>query len=186
MQTTRNKITTLLTALFLTTGVVGAAPALDAPEACQFRAPTPESYTWDFSSEATELFEQVEVRAQRIQAFTSELDAFTRTSELPSWESHALELQWIRNELNRMGADVCRLARIQHVVDSAQKPVIARIQLRATNLEELLETSLAQFNERPETEKILPDYAERIDRMYREAVELEDAAEALDSRESAD
>ncbi len=185
MQTNKNKIATLLTALCLTVGA-GAVSAAEIPQACQYRAPTPESYTWDFSSEATDLFQEVERRAVRIQSSAAELDAFTRSYDLPSWESHATELQKMRLELNAIGEDACRLARIRRVVEPEQQRMIDRIQLRAINLEKMLTASIDQFNDWPQRTKLQPDYAERIDRMYVEAGELEDAAEGLAGYESAD
>ncbi len=185
MQTNKNKLATLLTALGLTVGA-GAASAAEIPQACQYRTPTAESYTWDFSSEATELFQEVERRADRIQTSAAELDAFTRGFDLLSWEAHAIELEKMRLELNAIGEDACRLARIRRVVEPEQQRMIDRIRLRAANLEKMLAASIDQFNEWPQRTKAQQDYAERVDRMYVEAGELEDAAEGLASYESAD
>ena len=183
MQTkTKNTVTVLTTALCLSAGAAGAA---SIPAACEYRAPTAESETWDYVSEAAELFEDTERRARRIQRYSGNL-SHTRVAELSSWEAHGVELAQIRDEVNALNEDLCRLARIQRVVMPRQQAVIDRIQERAANLGALTNRSIAEFNERPPAKWILPEYAEGVDRIYNEAVELEAATMSWSAFESSD
>ena len=109
-----------------------------APRTCMTGAPTAESHTWNFSQEATNLLNGIQLDAWRIQTRSDELRSYNGQEPLEiSWQMNGDKLIAIKHDVNDMGAKLCRLETIRRVVKPWQQQAIdhnARlVQLMADN-----------------------------------------------------
>ena len=95
---------------------VSALPAAAAPvHECVSPKPTAASYTWDFKSEANTIFKDVQSDAQQAMDHADNLQSFAGDNGL-SWEAHAYQLEYLKNDINDIGAKLCRLETIRPTV----------------------------------------------------------------------
>ena len=96
-------------------------------EACPTNGvPTAQSYTWNFSGEATNLLSNVRNDAMKIRTHSEKLDSFERQPDLINWQVDASQLAQIKSEVNDMSAKLCRLEAIRGSVMPWQKRAIDR------------------------------------------------------------
>jgi hypothetical protein len=105
--------------------VIPASAAVVA-HACVAAAPTSASNTWDFKGEANTIFQAVQDDAGQALDHADELQAFARDYRV-SWDSHENQLSFLKEEVNDMGARLCRLETIRRVVAPWQQKEIDRI-----------------------------------------------------------
>jgi hypothetical protein len=101
---------------------MSAAPRSQALS-CQVGTPSAESYTWNFQAEAQALLETVVSDAREVQDHADHLHGMMLEPEI-SWQSHALELSQIRDEVNDLGQKLCRLETIRRVTSPWERKAI--------------------------------------------------------------
>ncbi len=90
---------------------------------CALGTPTAQSYTWNFPSEAQELLTDIASDAREARIHTDNLDRFAIDPNI-SWQSHAVELNAVRDAVNDMGTKLCRLEMIRRVAVPWEKKAI--------------------------------------------------------------
>jgi hypothetical protein len=93
---------------------------------CQASAPTALSKTWNFPKEATDLLNSVRFRADAAQRDSEGLARLSRYDQL-DWEIYSNHLARIRNDVNKMGENLCRLQVIRRAALPWQQHEIDRI-----------------------------------------------------------
>jgi hypothetical protein len=88
--------------------------------------PTAASYTWDFKGEANTIFKDIQSDARDAVDHAGILQSYALDSQL-SWDAHAEELEYLKSDINDIGAKLCRLQTIRRVVAPWQQNVIDRI-----------------------------------------------------------
>jgi hypothetical protein len=109
-------------ALFAGAVLLPAATA-SMNRSCALGTPTAQSYTWNFPSEAQELLSDIASDAREARIHTDNLDRFAIDPNV-SWESHAVELNAVRDAVNDMGTKLCRLETIRRVALPWEKKAI--------------------------------------------------------------
>ncbi|MEX2263244.1 MAG: hypothetical protein WD696_14905 [Bryobacteraceae bacterium] len=149
-------------------------------------APTPESYTWDFSGEASRLLEDLEFRARNVAFHSDRLVSYARRPLDLSYETQASELTQAKEHINAMGEILCRLQRIAYVTDPWQREAIYDVLPAAQTLARSTEEAIELLNEK-RSSGYMPLYEESVADMYAEGkriAETVDASVALaDARE---
>ena len=112
--------------------------------------PTAESYTWNFSEEAADLLARVESQASTVSDHAEKLAQFANRPEL-SWRSHARELTAIREEVNDMGRNLCRLQAIRHTVSPWQRQAINRVTPLLATIAQNTERAVMTLNDNHNT-----------------------------------
>ena len=118
----------LFSYLKLCGGLVSAALLLPAAPrsrilSCPVGTPTPESYHWNFQTEAQGLLDDVTTEARKVRDNADQLKGMMSNAEY-GWESEAFELDQIRNEINDMGQKLCRLETIRRVASPWERKAI--------------------------------------------------------------
>ena len=118
---------------WLRTGaVVGAmvlAPAVSMAarlKSCLAEPATPESYTQNFSGEATRLLNDMRYDAHKVAYHADNLENFATNTEI-DWQLHADQLTRIKHEVNDMGQRLCRLEAIEGAVAPWQRTAIRQV-----------------------------------------------------------
>ena len=113
---------TTLRMLFVGTCVAGAMVVFTpmakagAVHECVSASPTAESETWDFKGEANVIFRDIRSDAEQALNHADQLQSFARDPGM-SREAHAGELDALKEEVNDIGAKLCRLETIQRVLE---------------------------------------------------------------------
>lgn len=114
---------------YLSLGALFFAGALFLPAAavmnrsCALGTPTAASYTWNFRSEAQGLIGDIAVDAREARIHADNLDGFALDSDI-SWQTHAVELDAVRDAVNDMGTKLCRLETIKRVASPWERKAI--------------------------------------------------------------
>lgn len=159
-------------------GAMLALPFLAAGAAklCQPGAVTPESYTWDFRSETNELFDEIRVRAHRVQDHAATLESFTRSMSQPSWQSHAGELTQVKAQVNEMGEDLCRLHTIRRVTEPWQQNAIDSITPKIVKMAARTESMIGFVNDHRQN-LAHPNYRDDAMVLYEQSIALRKTAD---------
>jgi hypothetical protein len=154
-------------------GAMLALPVLTAgaAELCLPGPVTPESYTWNFKSETNEIFDDIRVRAHRVQDHAATLESFTRSMGQPSWQSHAGELTQAKTQANAMGEELCRLHSIRRVTEPWQQNAIDHITPRIVKLAARTESMIDFVNEHRQN-LVHPDYRDDAIVLYEQSKAL--------------
>ena len=165
-----------LRALFVSGFISAAMVAFAAPRSgtpvheCVPGTPTVASYTWDFKGEANTIFQDIESDADQALDHADKLQTFALESGL-DWETHAEQLDALRDEVNDMGTKLCRLETIRRVVAPWQQAEIDRIattaRLMAVNTEDAI-----QFLNGHQGELWLAEYRTDTNHIFEEAQTL--------------
>ncbi len=117
------------------------ASAATASHQCVAAEPTAASYTWDFKGEANTIFKDIQSDAQDALYHADMLQSFARDNQM-TWDAHADELEYLKAEINDIGAKLCRLQTIRRVVAPWQQNEIDQIvtdtQLMADNAQDAI------------------------------------------------
>jgi hypothetical protein len=97
-----------------------------ADHTCNPGVPTPESYTHDFSKEADQLLTNIRTQAYAVKEDADGLGILSRFNDV-SWERDSGRLARVREYVNAMGEDLCRLDQIRRVALPWQRQEIDRI-----------------------------------------------------------
>jgi hypothetical protein len=165
--------------LFVSTCALAAAVALVGPgmaaavHECVPGSPTAASYTWDFKAEANSIFQELETLARQTRGDAEQLQTFSR-DEGVSWETQGDQLDIIRQEINDMGAKLCRLESIRRALAPWQQAEVDRIaqdvQLMADNAQDAI-----VYLDNHEQALWMPTYQKYSNNLYREAGALTDS-----------
>jgi hypothetical protein len=132
------RLATLVAAAMLVAPGVSLAAT---PPQCSSAEPTAASYTWDFHKEASDLLNGLRVDARKARSAADQLRAFENEPEI-SWQSHADRLAQIKNEVNDMGAKLCRLEAIRSAAlpwqQKAIDDVAPAVRLMADNVDDAI------------------------------------------------
>ena len=125
-------------------GAIVLTPAISMAarvQSCVAGPATPESYTWDFSREATGLLNDMRYDAQRVAHHATNLEDFAMNSDI-DWQFHADQLTKIKREVDDMGKRLCRLEVIEGAVAPWQQAAINQmapvVQLMADNTDDAI------------------------------------------------
>jgi hypothetical protein len=159
-------------ALAATVMLVGPGMAAAVHE-CVPGSPTAASYTWDFKAEANSIFQELETLARHTRGDAEQLQTFSR-DEGVSWETQGDQLDIIRQEINDMGAKLCRLESIRRALAPWQQAEVDRIaqdvQLMADNAQDAI-----VYLDNHEQALWMPTYQKYSNNLYREAGALTDS-----------
>lgn len=159
---------------FLAILVLPAVTFAATQPVCKCGPPTPESYKWDFSKEATGLLYQMHGDAYQAENAADRLESFYRQPELIDWQTDAGVLNRESYWENDMARILCRLRTIQRVLPAGQQ---AEIHALAPPVIELTDSTQAaiQFLRRHETQLVLAQHEGYVTDMYNEASRVEAA-----------
>ena len=94
--------------------------------ACAPGEPTAASYTWDFKAEADQIFKEVQADARDAMDHADTLETYIDDPYL-DWYAHAEQLDDLKQDVNDIGARLCRLETIRRAVAPWQQHVIDNI-----------------------------------------------------------
>ena len=132
--------------------------------------PTAASYTWDFKSEANTIFKDVQSDARQALDHAGELQSFTRDNNL-SWKTHADQLEYLKSDIDDIGAKLCRLETIRRVVAPWQQHVIDRIGTSVRLMADNAQAAILFVNTN-QNELRIPAYRDYLNNLYNEATTL--------------
>jgi len=113
--------------------LVVPAGLMASQQPCQTSAPTALSKIWNFPKEATELLKEVRPKAYAAELDAEGLASLSRFNDV-SWERNSGHIERIRDEVNAMGKDRCRLQEIRRVALPWQQREIDRITPRLKDM----------------------------------------------------
>jgi hypothetical protein len=106
---------------------IAAVPAgAAAANGCVAGKPTAASYTWNFQGEANGIFKEIQSDAEQALYHADKLGSFADDLKL-DWDTDATELDYLRSDINDMGAKLCRLQTIHRGVAPWQQHAIDQI-----------------------------------------------------------
>jgi hypothetical protein len=140
---------------------------------CVPGSPTAASFTWDFKAEANSIFQDLETLARQTSNDADQLQTYDRGNSV-GWEVQADQLDILKQEVNDMGAKLCRLESIRRVLAPWQQTEIDRIagevQLMANNTQD----AIVYLNGHEE-ELWVPTYQKYANNLYKEAEALRES-----------
>lgn len=148
------------------------------PRACVAGKPTPESYTWNFHREASQLLAGIQVDAMNAKNQADRLQNFAMDRNI-GWKIHAGELTSIRAEVDDIGRKLCRLEAIRRAATPWQQKAIDQtaslVRLMAGNADDavaFLNTNEAHF--------WMPTYREYVANLYHESGRLSNSVKTFE------
>ncbi len=130
--------------------VPAAAATHESAHECVAGKPTAASYTRDFKGEANAIFRDVQVDAQQALSHADRLRSFTEDPNL-GWETHASQLEGLKDDINDIGAKLCRLETIRRVLAPWQQREIDQmattVRLMADNAQDAIQFVSAKQDE---------------------------------------
>lgn len=150
--------------------VFAIAPAFGAVKVreCPIRKPTPASYTWNFRQEANNIFTDIQQDAWQAQYHAEVLQSMVGRADELSWLSNLSQLNQIRDAVNHIGAQMCRLETIRRVLAPWQQRTVDRldktVMLMAYNTQDAI-----AFGNIHRTTLWVPTYGKYVNTLYTEA-----------------
>lgn len=141
---------------------------------CAAGVPTAASYTWNFKGEANTIFKDVQADAQQALYHADKLQSFARDSNL-DWQVHAGQLEYLKDEINDLGAKLCRLETIRGVVAPWQQHVIDQIATNARLMADNAQDAIV-FGDKKPRDLWLAKYQKYVNNLYSEANSLTHSA----------
>jgi hypothetical protein len=151
--------------------LASAAFAASQP-VCQCGPPTPESYKWNFSQEASRLLAQLHQNADEVRDSADQLETYGREPFDISWRLDATTLQTMRGQINHMDKVLCRLRIIERVLPAEQQAEINKITPATLELTDTAQAAIT-FLDKNEQRTWLPRYTAYAGEMYSEAGRIE-------------
>jgi hypothetical protein len=99
------------------------------------------------NKEVSRLLEDIKVQAADLQRDSEELESFTRSNT--SWESHAEELNRIKEGINTIGKTIARLQELRNSASPWQQEAIDRISPVARKLASNTTAAIEHLNKEP-------------------------------------
>ena len=115
--------------MYLVFSVLMGSAMLSArtPAPCQSGKPTTESSNWDFPKEASEILSQIRVDSFQIRDSAALLRVDDRNADLVGWQAESDLLSQLRDQVNQMDSNICRLRTIAPMTTAEQQQAINRI-----------------------------------------------------------
>lgn len=142
---------------------------------CRTGPPTPESYTWNFREEASQLLEGTRSRAYQVQMEADLMESFTRQPSI-SWQTHSNSLSQVSEQINDIGEDLCRMHIIRRVTDPWQQETIDRITPEVVALANNTEAAI-EFLKENRANLTHPAYKDYVASLYEGASSLRNHAD---------
>jgi hypothetical protein len=171
-----------LEALFLTGCISAAMMAFAIPataaavQQCPAETPNSASQNWDFKGETNNLFQDIQSDARQALDHADQLQSYADHTGY-TWDTHALQLDALKSEVNHMESKICRLETIRRVDAPWQQAEIDRIastlRLMVDNTEDAI-----LFGSDHQSGLWLGTYRKYTDNLYGEARDL---ARSVDS-----
>ena len=161
------KVVGFLAALSLASAAFAATQPV-----CQCGPPTPESYKWNFSKEASGLLAQLHQDAYGVRDSADKLEGYNREPFLIDWQADGVTLDSIRDEVNKMDQILCRLRIIERVLPPEQQAEINKITPPTLELTNTAQAAI-HYLDRSEDRLFLPSYTAYASEMYSEAGRIE-------------
>lgn len=156
----------LSAALVLTGAPLGAATIQE----CAAGKPTSASQTWNFKSEADNLFQQLETRARQTMDRADQLRSMARNPDT-DWQIHAGQLQQVKMQVNDTAEKLCRLETIRRVLAPWQQKTVDQIarqvQLMADNAQDAI-----AFLDANRGQLWSPTYGKYLSNVYNQAQDM--------------
>jgi hypothetical protein len=137
---------------------------------CVPGSPTAASYTWDFRAEANSIFQDLETLARQARGDADQLVTYNRGHEV-EWEMQADQLNILKQEVNDMGAKLCRLESIRSVLAPWQQAEVDRIAEEVQLMADNTQDAIVYLNAH-EQELWVPTYQNYANNLYTEAGSL--------------
>jgi hypothetical protein len=166
MQRTHLFAVVLLAAMGLGPGVLSAAVTRE----CPVPKATPESYTWNFQREASQLLQRVQLDARLVKRHAATLESEARDPYV-NWRTDGELLTRMRDRIDDMGSVACRLQTIRRVVTPAQKQAIDQSLPLLALLATTTDHTIARLNQN-HMNLWKPDYQHDTQDLYTTAAEL--------------
>src|SRR5258705_10553467 len=99
------------------------------------------------NNEVTQLLEDIKVQAADLQRDSDELESFSRSNV--SWESHAAELEAIKERINKIGQTIQKLQNMRSSASPWQQEAIDRIIPVAQKLPSNTTAAIEHLNQSP-------------------------------------
>jgi len=157
---------TVIAGIRLGGSVFAASPAQQPTARC------PDAVTWDFQKEASGLLGEVQALSGKLRLDAEKLESFPR-SKL-SWESHANQLNLVREHVNQIGDRLKRIQEIRHVTSPWQQQAIDRIVPVAAELASRAQAAIEHLNEN-KSYLFAPTYTDHLSTIAQQAGELTDS-----------
>jgi len=157
---------TVIAAVLLAGSVFAASPA------SQSSAITADALTWGFQKEASGLLGDVQVLSGKLRLDADKLESFPR-SKL-SWESHANQLNLVREHINQIGDRLERLQEIRHVTSPWQQQAIDQVVPVAVELAARTEAAIGHLNEN-KGHLFAPAYVDHLTTISDQAGEMKES-----------
>ena len=150
---------------------VTALPAVAATHhTCPAAVPSSASSTWDFKGEANTLFGEIQSAAGDALFHADQLQTFAADDHI-SWLSHASQWTLIRDDINEIGAKLCRLEAIRSAVLPWQRLEIDRIETIARPMASNAQAAIV-FADSNQRLLWVPSYRQEVTEVYNGAKSL--------------
>ena len=170
----KNMISALVTLL-----LPAAALAMTAP-VCKCGPVTPQSYTWNFSKEATGLLSQMHIDAYHAENLADRIVSFRGERTLMGWREDAGLLTREKYWDNKMDTTLCRLRLIKRVLPPGQQAEINKLAPAAIEVSDTTQATIHFLNHH-EDQLWRPSYTGLTEDIAQEAGRVE-AATAYPNR----
>jgi len=157
----------LISAAIAVAAVPGTAPAV---QSCAIGRPTAASYTWDFKREANSILEEVQSDARQAMNHADQLQSLEVDPNV-SRETHAAQLNDLKDEINDIGAKLCRLETIRRMVSPWQQRVIDQVATTTRLMADNAQDAIALYNDNPGELKF-PTYWHYTSNLYNQSKTL--------------
>jgi hypothetical protein len=160
--------TLFISSLVSTAIAVAAVPATaPAAQGCAIGKPTAASYSWDFKGEANAIFKEVALETRQAMDQADRLMSLEVDPNV-SRETHAAQLNDLKDEINDIGAKLCRLETIRRMVSPWQQRVIDQVATTSRLMVDNAQDAIALCNDNPEELKF-PTYWHYTNNLYNES-----------------
>jgi hypothetical protein len=137
---------------------------------CSCQSVTPASYTWNFSAEANRIFTAIQPEAEQALTDADYLDADAHDYEL-DWQIQAPRLNALRDEINDLSPELCRLETIRRVVKPWQQNEIDRLKAALLLMVNNTTNAIGSMNAH-QSALWLPRYEQSASNLYDDAHDL--------------
>jgi hypothetical protein len=157
---------------FLAAFSLASAAFAATPPVCKCGPPTPESYKWNFSQEASGLLAKLHQDAYRVRDSADYLEKYNREPFLIDWRTDAVTLDSIQDQIDKMDQILCRLRIIERVLPPEQQAEINEITAATVELTDTAQAAIHYLNNNQDR-LFLPQYTAYAHEMYSEAGRIE-------------
>jgi hypothetical protein len=140
---------------------------LAASHACGAGRATAESATWNFPKEGSELLKDIGREAWDVRTEAATLEEQARNVRV-DWQTHAAELTTIRNDINHMGRQICRLETIREQLTPEQRSAVDETAQVAKKMATFTQDAIVFLNGHHEN-LWNPEYYSYLGDLHREA-----------------